>query len=80
MNRSIFVKVSWDPEAGVWVAISDDIGVATEADTQEALEKKVLAMIEELLELEDERYSSLPEIPVHFMSEKLDRVRNPHFD
>ena len=27
MNRSIFVKVNWDPEAGVWVAISDDIGV-----------------------------------------------------
>jgi len=79
MNRSIIVKVDWDEEAKVWVAISDDIGIATEADTQEALEKKVLGMIRELLELEDETYSDLPEIPVHFFAQKLDRVRNPHF-
>jgi hypothetical protein len=79
MHRSIIVKVEWDDEAKVWVATSDDIGLATEADTQEALEKKVLTMIRELLELEDDSYSDLPEIPVHFMNQKLDRVRNPHY-
>jgi predicted RNase H-like HicB family nuclease len=79
MNRSIIVKVDWDDEAKVWVAISDDIGIATEADTPQELEAKVLDMIRELLELEAESYSDLPEIPVHFMQQKMDRVRNPHF-
>jgi hypothetical protein len=79
MNRSIIVKVDWDDEAKVWVAISDDIGIATEADTQEEVEAKVLDMIRELLELQAESYSDLPEIPVHFMQQKMDRVRNPHF-
>src|SRR5262245_47078973 len=57
MQRSIIVKVDWDPEAKVWVAISDDMGIATEADTQEAVERKVLGMIRELLEMDEESYS-----------------------
>ena len=79
MKRSIIVKVEWDEEAKVWVATSDDIGLVAEAETQEVLEKKALQMIAELLELEDKAYSDLPEIPVYFMAQKLDRVANPHF-
>jgi hypothetical protein len=80
MNRSIIVKVDWDDEAQVWVATSDDVGLATEADTQEALRAKVLDMIRELLELDvDHPYSDLPEIPVHFMEQTLERVANPHY-
>lgn len=79
MKRSIIVRVEHDDEANVWVATSDDIGLATEADTQEELLRKATAMIVELLELEDESYSDLPEIPIHFMAEILARVPNPHY-
>jgi hypothetical protein len=79
MNRSIIVRVDWDDEARVWVAISDDIGLATESDSQDNLREKVLGMIRELLELEAESYSDLPEIPVYFVAQRLERVPNPRF-
>jgi hypothetical protein len=45
------VQADWDPEAGVWVAVSEDVpGLATEAGTIEALTEKLRAMIPELLE------------------------------
>lgn len=45
------VHADWDPEAGVWVATSDDVpGLATEAPTVEALAEKLRTMIPELLE------------------------------
>jgi predicted RNase H-like HicB family nuclease len=45
------VLADWDPEAGVWVATSDDVpGLATEASTIEALTQKLRIMIPELLE------------------------------
>lgn len=45
------VHADWDPEAGVWVATSDDVpGLATEAPTVEALTEKLRVMIPELLE------------------------------
>jgi predicted RNase H-like HicB family nuclease len=46
------VQADWDPEAGVWVATSEDVpGLATEADTIEALTEKLRVMIPELLEV-----------------------------
>ena len=46
------VKVSWDSDARVWVAESDDVpGLVTEADSFDAVVQKVLRMIPELLEL-----------------------------
>lgn len=46
------VKAQWDAEAKVWVASSDDIpGLNTEADTFEALVEKVLAIVPELIAL-----------------------------
>ena len=51
-HSTIIVRADWDDEAKVWVATSTDIdGLATEADTLEALRGKVLAMVAELLEL-----------------------------
>lgn len=45
------VRADWDPEAGVWVATSDDVpGLATEAETIESLAKRLRAIIPELLE------------------------------
>jgi uncharacterized protein DUF1902 len=79
MKRSIIVRVDWDDEAKVWVATSDDIGLVTEAETQEALEQKAIAMILELLALNEQTYSDLPDIPIHFMAEKLALIPNPRF-
>jgi predicted RNase H-like HicB family nuclease len=45
------VKAEWDDEANVWVASSDDVpGLATGADTFEALIDKLKIVIPELLE------------------------------
>jgi Domain of unknown function (DUF1902) len=46
------VYATWDPEAEVFVASSDDVpGLATEADTVEALKAKLDTMVPELLQL-----------------------------
>lgn len=45
------VEADWDPDAGVWVATSDDVpGLATEAETIEELANRFRIMIPELLE------------------------------
>ncbi|MBV8603479.1 MAG: DUF1902 domain-containing protein [Pelomonas sp.] len=51
MNKKpYFVRAEWDAEAGVWVATSDDVpGLATEAETVEALDAKLRVMVPELL-------------------------------
>jgi Domain of unknown function (DUF1902) len=78
-HSTIIVRADWDDEAKVWVATSTDIdGLATEADTLEALRGKVLAMVAELLELNGE-HSDLPGIPVHIVAQQTARVANPHF-
>ena len=50
-ERVYTVRCTWDPEAAVWVATSDDVpGLATGADTLEALVDKLKAAIPDLLE------------------------------
>jgi predicted RNase H-like HicB family nuclease len=53
MSQTIYkVQASWDREAEVWVAESEDIpGLVTEAETIEALTAKLHQIIPELLEL-----------------------------
>ena len=49
--RTYHVQADWDPEAGVWVATSEDVpGLATEAETIEALMQKLRVIVPELLE------------------------------
>jgi len=51
MQKVFRVRADWDQEAGVWVAASDDVpGLATEADTLEALCAKLERMVPELLQ------------------------------
>jgi hypothetical protein len=46
------VDAFWDNDTNVWVATSDDVpGLATEADTFEALSQKLRNMVPELLRL-----------------------------
>ncbi len=73
----ILVRATWDAEAGVWVARSEDIyGLNIEAESLEALEPKVIGAITDLLEVNG--YSGqLSELPVHFMAERTSRVPTP---
>jgi len=49
--RVLKIGASWDGEAGVWVAESQDVpGLATEAPTLEELLTKLAVMVPELLE------------------------------
>lgn len=48
---AVHVSAFWDAEAGVWVAESDDVpGLITEAETMDALMKKLEVLIPELLD------------------------------
>ncbi|MCX7140767.1 MAG: DUF1902 domain-containing protein [Proteobacteria bacterium] len=52
MDKPFYVHATWDEEARVWVASSDDVpGLATEAETAEDLVQKLKILIPELLEL-----------------------------
>ena len=77
MKASILVRAEWDPEAGVWVATSDDVpGLVTEAETPDELQRKLLVMIPELLELNDDLIHEVPpEVPVFIASQQLTKVR-----
>jgi len=51
MARPIVIHADWDPEAAVWVAMTNDLrGLVTEAETIEALRAKLPGMILDLLE------------------------------
>lgn len=50
MEKPYYVHAVWDEETRVWVASSEDVpGLATEADTAEALVQKLKILIPELL-------------------------------
>jgi len=51
MTQQYLVRASWDSDAHVWFASSDDVpGLATEAANLEALEAKLQTIVPELLE------------------------------
>lgn len=46
----ILIEAFWDDEAKVWTASSvDDLGLVTEADTIEALQRKLPGIVTDLL-------------------------------
>jgi predicted RNase H-like HicB family nuclease len=53
-TKSYTVACLWDDEAQVWYVAETDVpGLATEAATLEEMERKLMQMIPELLELND---------------------------
>jgi len=44
----VLVEAFWDEEAAVWVATSD-IGLVTEAETIERLQRKIAVMVPDLI-------------------------------
>lgn len=78
MQKIYFVRAEWDDQARVWVATSDDVpGLATEAETLEALSLKLEVLIPELLDL-----NGLPdgaEVPFELLARKFSIAqRNLH--
>lgn len=71
------VNVFWDEKAQVWVAESDSVlGLATEAETLEALTQKLRILVPELLQLngmiED---TSVREIEIEIISHRQETVQ-----
>lgn len=51
-NNEISITASWDPEAQVWVAVSDDVpGLVTEACSLQKLISKLQVLVPELCEV-----------------------------
>lgn len=72
--RTFEINATWDDEAQVWVAESEDVpGLATEAPTQETLIEKLKVMIPELLEANSGR-RPMPEYVMHWHRETRLRV------
>ncbi len=72
----LVVRATWDDDAKVWVAESDDVpGLATEASSLDALMMKLRSLIPELLELND---SELPgDIPFELLARQSTGSRAP---
>ncbi len=72
----IEVRAEWDPEAKVWVATSDDVvGLVTEAETIESLQKKLSILIPELLDANGslEHYAK-HEIPMNLIAHREELI------
>jgi predicted RNase H-like HicB family nuclease len=74
-ERVYVVRCTWDPEAKVWVAESDDDpGLATGADTLDALVDKLKVVIPELLEANSLLSSDSDDIRLVVVAERQDRA------
>ena len=51
MPACFTVKTAWDDEASVWIAICDEIPIATESDSYEGLVERVKLVAPEIIEL-----------------------------
>ncbi|MDY4976747.1 MAG: DUF1902 domain-containing protein [Clostridia bacterium] len=66
------IHISWDPEANVWIATSDDVpGLVLEAGSFDALLERVRFAVPELLELNQSQKTSSTLI---FVSERHERI------
>ncbi len=55
MLRIVQFEAEWDEEAGVWWAAAvGDLGIATEAETIEALRERLRLIVPDFLETTDE--------------------------
>lgn len=69
-NKLFCVNAFWDKEVKVWVANSDQVpGLATEADTIDALAQKLKTLVHELLELNGQTPSK--PVTFEFLTQRL---------
>ncbi len=76
-ERVYTVHCTWDAEAGVWTATSDDVpGLVAEADTVEKLTQEVKLLVPDLLELNCGIHGPA-EVSLVVTSRREERVRVP---
>jgi len=79
VQKIYFIRAEWDDEARVWVATSDDVpGLATEADTLEALSLRLESLVPELLDANG--FPDGKEVPFELLARKFSvaqRVTRP---
>ena len=71
----IVITATWDPEAGVWVAESEQLPLVTEAPTIDGLMAKLPGIIRDLLELEDFAAGDEAEVPFEVVAHMQETVR-----
>lgn len=70
------IKAEWDGEAEVWVASSEDVpGLATGADTFEALVEKLKIVIPELLEENGLLATGTADVPFEITAERIEHAK-----
>jgi len=62
------VKMIWDDEAYVWIAVADDIPLTLEGGSYDALIERVKIAAPEILEMNDKPYEPLR---LRFTSDRL---------
>ncbi len=79
MQNRFNVRVTWDAEAEVWVADSDDIpGLAAEASSRKSLRKKLEGLIPELLALNHVSLRPKQVVEVVLNYHREERIRLPN--
>jgi predicted RNase H-like HicB family nuclease len=77
MQHAVYlIRALWDDEAKYWVATSDDVpGLATGAESVEALMVKLRVMVPELLEANDLLDPAAGgEVPIELIAQYHERV------
>jgi predicted RNase H-like HicB family nuclease len=70
--QALQVTATWDAEAKVWVAESDQIpGLVTEAATKEEMIRKLRDIVSELLS-ENDGSADMPEVPMSLMWQQIE--------
>lgn len=70
--QELLIKLTWDDEARVWIAESDDVpGLVLESGSFDALIERVRVTVPELLELNGTAPSP---IQLHLVSERRERL------
>lgn len=70
--EELLIKMTWDPEAAVWIAESDDVpGLVLESGSFDALVERVRFAVPELMELNGAAPAPLQ---LHMVSERRERL------
>jgi predicted RNase H-like HicB family nuclease len=74
MKTEYEIKAMWDPDAGVWVASSEEVpGLCTEAETLEILIEKLKTIVRELLQVNGVVFPP-HQLSFHIVSERTEMV------
>jgi predicted RNase H-like HicB family nuclease len=77
-SKQIVVAATWDPEAKVWVAESDDVpGLVAEAGSPESLLETLKTRIPELLALNDSQFKEYTSLELRVQYHGEDRTTLP---